>query len=295
MAKRGEFLQFIADGPRVCEGSMGILLFCAGYRDGNVTEWSATNPAAVTAVHAAYLEIGAELFQTNSFVANRPMLRAAGIEHLAQDIWRGSVRAARAAIGPDHYLAANAGPTGLLLEPYGDTSPEECEGYFREQLAAQVDEGVDWIILETFMALEELEAALAGAREAAPDLAIAATMAFDRKGHTQFGVSGEQAAQRLAAAGADLVGVNCGDPENALIALAAMAPATDLPLLAQLNAGVPELIEGVTHFPADPEQYLQYAKQALDLGVAIIGGCCGATPDHMRLVVEEVRGRRGDA
>jgi methionine synthase I (cobalamin-dependent) len=292
MTKRDRFLQFIADGPRLCEGAMGIMLFRAGYRGANCTEWSATNPSAVTAVHAAYRAIGAELFQTNTFVANRPMLEGAGLADRAEDIWRGSVRAAREAIGDDGFLAANGGPTGLLLEPYGETPAEKARDVFAEQIGVQVEEGVDWVILETFMALEEAEAALAGARQVAPDLAIAVTMAFDRNGRTQFGVSGQQAAERLAKAGADIVGANCGNPDDALVGLAAMAEVAERPLMVQLNAGVPELVDGVDRFPATPEQYLEYAKRALDCRVAIIGGCCGATPEHMRPVAEEVRRRR---
>jgi len=285
----GNVLELIKQGPLVLEGSMGWPLMDGGYKGANVSLCSATEPERVTAVHRGYREVGCELFQTNSFTGNRPLLRAAGAEDQCEAVWRGSVAAAREAIG-DLPLAANLGPTGLILQPYGDTPAEECQEYFREQIAVQAEAGVDWVIIETMMSLEEMEAAILGAREAAPDLPLAATMSFDKAGRTQFGVTGAEAGERLEELGADIVGANCGLPEDALVGLGHMARATDRPLMVQLNAGKPELRDGKAVFPETPESYLEYVRRALELGVSIVGGCCGTTAEHMKLVVELVKG-----
>ncbi|MBC7288421.1 MAG: homocysteine S-methyltransferase family protein [Armatimonadetes bacterium] len=276
-------LQAARERILVCEGAMGTMLARKGLRLRNTAEANLTHPDVVAEIHREYYEAGARVFQTNTFSANRAALERAGLAEHAGEIQAAAVRIVRQAVGPDTWIAANLGPTGELIEPLGDLTMDEAISVYRLQLEAMVPEGVDFILAETFEALEEAEAALMAARQVAPDLPVAITMSFSLpNGRTSMGVSGEEAARRLVELGADIIGANCGHPDGLLKAFSEMAEvAGDRVLMAQPNAGVPRLVGGETVFDASPQWIGEMAARLIEAGARIVGGCCGTTPDHV--------------
>lgn len=270
----------------VCEGAMGTMLARKGIRVRNTAEANLTHPEAVAEVHREYLEAGAQVFQTNTFAANLPMLERAGLVEQAGQIQSAAVRILREVVGEDGYVGANLGPTGELIQPLGRLSVEETIGIYRQQLEAMIPLGVDFILAETFEALEEAEAALHAAKEVAPELPVAITLSFSLpNGRTSMGVDGRTAAERLLELGADIVGANCGHPDGLLTAFAEMAEvAAGRVLMAQPNAGVPSIRGDETVWDGTPAWSGRTAARLIELGARIVGGCCGTTPDHIRQV-----------
>lgn len=270
----------------VCEGAMGTMLARKGIRVRNTAEANLTHPEAVAEVHREYLEAGAQVFQTNTFAANLPMLERAGLAEQAGQIQSAAVRILREVVGEDGYVGANLGPTGELIQPLGRLSVEETIGIYRQQLEAMIPLGVDFILAETFEALEEAEAALRAAKEVAPELPVAITLSFSLpNGRTSMGVDGRTAAERLLELGADIVGANCGHPDGLLTAFAEMAEvAAGRVLMAQPNAGVPSIRGDETVWDGTPAWSGRTAARLIELGARIVGGCCGTTPDHIRQV-----------
>ena len=288
-AARPGLLQLVRQRRLVIEGAMGTMLARRGVAAENSGERCLTHPQVVGEVHRSYLEAGADIFQTNSFVASRPMLERAGLGDRATEIQAASVRILRGAVGPDRLIGADGGPTGRLPEPYGDMTRREAVDVYREQFAVQVAEGVDFIILQTFEILEEIEAAIEGARLAAPDLPLVTCFSFSNpNGRSMMGVDGRRAAERLQELGADIIGANCGDVEGLQIALRAMAEVADRPLVAQANAGVPQLVGGETVFSWTPAQSAELARRLVAMDVRMIGGCCGTTPEHLQAIAPVV-------
>ena len=286
---RPGLLELVQQRRLVIEGAMGTMLALRGVPAENSGERCLTHPDVVADIHRSYLEAGADLFQTNSFVANRSMLERAGLGDRVAEIQAASVQILRQAVGPDHLIGADGGPTGRLPEPYGDLTRREAVDIYREQLGVQVAEGVDFIILQTFEILEEIEAAIEAAHLVAPDLPLVTCFSFSNpNGRSMMGVDGQRAAERLQELGADVIGANCGDVEGLQIALQAMAQVTDRPLIVQANAGVPRLVEGRTVFSWKPAQSAELARRFVELGVRIIGGCCGTTPEHLAAIAQVV-------
>lgn len=274
----------------VCEGAMGSELAARGVPFRNTGEANLSHPDAVAAVHRDYLEAGAQVFQTNTFAANALMLERAGLAEQAAAIQTAAVRVAREAVGPEPLLAVNLGPTGHLLEPYGDLTREQVVACYRQQLEVMLPLAVDFVLLESFEVLEEAEAGVQAVRDVGCTLPVAVTMSFSNPaGTSMMGVSGERAAQALTGLGVDVIGANCGDPEGLKEALRQMAEVSDRVLMAQANAGLPELVGGETIYRQSPEDYGRYAQELLELGVRIIGGCCGTTPAHIRQLARLAR------
>jgi methionine synthase I (cobalamin-dependent) len=285
-----DILALIAQRPRLTEGAMGTMLAARGLASENTGERNLTHPDAVADIHRSYLAAGTEVFWGNSFAANRRMLERAGLgEHVAE-IQRAAICIVREAIGPEYPCGANVGPTGGLLEPYGDMTRDEAVAIYREQIENQLPEGPDFIVFETFEALEELEAALEAARQVAPDLPRIASVSFSSpNGRTMMGVDGARAAEKLIEWGADVIGTNCGHLEGLKIGVREMVRVADRPVMAEPNAGVPMLVGTETRFEGTPGQSADLAAELLDLGVRLIGGCCGNTPDHIRAMAGVVR------
>ncbi len=270
----------------VCEGAMGTMLARKGLRLRNSAEANISHPETVAEVHREYLEAGANVFQTNTFAANLPMLERAGLADRAAEIQSSAVSILREVVGDRGYIGANLGPTGELIEPLGPMSMEQAVAVYRQQLEAMVPVGVDFILGETFEAIEEAEAAVRAAKQVAPELPLAITISFSLpNGRTSMGVDGASAAQRLKELGVDIIGANCGHPEGLLAGFAAMAEAAqDKILMAQANAGVPVLREGETVFDGTPAWSGEMAARLIEMGARIVGGCCGTTPDHIRQI-----------
>jgi len=285
-----DILALLAERPRLLEGPMGTMLARRGVPAENTGERNLTHPKIVAEIHQVYREAGAEVFQSNSFVSNRPMLERAGLGAATKEIQLAAVRILREAIGTDHPIAANLGPTGLLLEPLGDLTREQAVAVYREQLENQLPAGPDFLLFETFEALEELAAAFEAADQVGASLPRFACVSFsNRNGTSMMGVDGARAAETMIELGADVIGANCGHLDGLLIAIREIVRLADRPVMVQPNAGIPALVAGETRFEGTPEQSADFAREMLDLGVRLIGGCCGNTPAHIRAMAEVLR------
>lgn len=275
-----------ADRPVLLDGAMGTLLQDSGLEDGAPGElWNLENPDAVRAAHVAYAEAGARLLTTNTFGGTRPRLDMHGLGDRLAEVNRNAARIARS-VADEHGLlvAGDLGPTGELLAPLGTMTLEEAQALFAEQLTALVEGGIDLVLIETLSDLGEADAALAAAREVAPHLPVAVTMSFDTNVRTMMGVRPGDAVKHLAAAGADAVGANCGrGPDEMEIIAADMLEArpSDLLLIAQSNAGLPQVVGDHFEYDATPGDLAAHAARLADLGIDLVGGCCGSTPAHI--------------
>ncbi len=291
MANGKQMFQQMDERVLVCEGAMGTMLTAKGISYRNTGEVNLTHPEVVAEIHYEYQQAGAEVFQTNTFAANLGMLRRAGLAEQAARIQTAAVHILRETVGQDAYVAAGAGPTGQLLEPLGELSRPEAVAIYRQQFEVMLATGmVDFALLETFEDIGELQAAIAAVREVDPNIVIAATVSFSMaNGRTMMGVGGAEAARQLAAEGVDIIGANCGDLEGLMVAVREMRQAVDLPLMAQANAGQPQLVDGEAVFRGTPQESGQLAAQLIACGVRLVGGCCGTTPGHIREIARAAR------
>jgi homocysteine S-methyltransferase len=264
---------------------MGTQLHARGISfERSFDELNLTQPRIVEEIHRAYISAGSELIETNTFGANRIKLARHGLEGRVRDINFGAVRLAREAreiAGEPTFVAGAIGPIGQHLEPIGRITISQATAAFEEQVAALVEGGADLLVLETFTNLPELLAAVSAARRTT-DLPIVAQMTFAEDGLTLSAEEPEEVVAALELAGADVIGVNCGvGPQVALQVLETMRRQTKLPLSGQPNAGLPARVDGRFFYFATPEYFAMFAREAADLGIAYIGGCCGTTPAHI--------------
>lgn len=276
-------LQAIQNRVLVLDGAMGTMLQERGLKPGqSPEEMNLLLPDVVAAVHREYLEAGADILVTNTFGGSREKLSHYNLQDRLVEINASAVRIAKDVAGDSAYVAASIGPTGRFVEPVGDMTFDAMKSIFHEQAKVLVEAGADLISLETFLDIKELRAAVIAIREVSATIPVIAMMTFDDNGRSVLGSCPESASITLEAAGADIIGSNCGlGVEGIYDILAAMRNVTRLPLIAQANAGLPQLKDGVTIFPASPEEMTFYHDRFLDLGVRVIGGCCGTTPAHI--------------
>ena len=268
------------------DGGMGTMLQAAGLEAGACPErLNLTAPETVAAVHAAYAAAGADIITANTFGASRRKLGEDPAPYIAA-----GVALAKGAGAP--YAALDVGPLGGLMEPFGDMTFTEAYEQFAEIVEAGAAAGADLILIETMSDLLEAKAALLAARERT-DLPVFVTMTFGEDGRTFLGTDPACAAVTLTSLGADVVGINCSlGPAELAGALEAMLEATHLPVMIQPNAGLPRLVQGETVFDVGPEEFARWGEIFLDQGAAILGGCCGTTPDHIRALRPLLEGRR---
>jgi 5-methyltetrahydrofolate--homocysteine methyltransferase len=284
----GPLLDRIRDGPVVIgDGGIGTMLMARGLAPGDAPErLTLSAPAIIEEVARLYVEAGAEIVTTNTFGGSPLRLRMAGLEAEVGRVNRDAVAAVRRAVGSGAWVSGSVGPTGHLLQPYGEADPAEVAEGFLLQVAALAEAGVDLFCIETMTDLEEATLAVAAARRAGGGRPVAATMTFEptRRGFfTVMGVSIPQAAAALIEAGADIVGSNCGNGSATMVEVARQfRAATPAPVLIQSNAGLPETRDGVLVYPETPDIFAESVRPLVEAGVAIIGGCCGTTPDHVR-------------
>ena len=278
------------EGVYVFDGAVGTRLYDKGiYINRSYDELNLTMPDLVKEVHDEYVAAGADIIETNTFGATRPKLLPYGLESKLHEINVAAARIARQAAGEKAFVAGAIGPLGLRIEPFGPTSFDEAKGYFLEQVNALLEGGVDLFVLETFSELEIIEQAIRAVREVS-DLPVVAQMTIQMDGKTAFGSTPEMIATRLDELGADIVGLNCGmGPNHLLNALEKMRGVTAKDLSAQPNAGLPRDVQGRQFYMGSPEYMATFAKRFVSAGARFIGGCCGTTPTHIKLIADAVR------
>ena len=287
-----DLLARMKQSPILCDGAMGTLLYSKGiFINRCYDELNVTQPELIRGVHKEYLQAGAEIIETNTFGANVFRLGRHSLADRVRDINLAGAHIARdAAKSFDVWVAGSVGPLGIRIEPLGKTSFEEARSAFRDQIAALVEGGVDLIILETFGYLEELHQAMLALRDVNPKIPVVAQVTIDEDANCLDGSTPEAFTPRLADWGADVIGCNCSvGPVAMLDTIERMRALTSLPLAAQPNAGIPRSVEGRNIYLCSPEYMASYARKFVTAGVRLVGGCCGTTPDHIRVMKSALR------
>jgi 5-methyltetrahydrofolate--homocysteine methyltransferase len=273
----------------VGDGAWGTQLMARGLKPGQSPEsLNLKSPRILAEIADLYIQAGADLLTTNTFGGTPLRLQAHGLDGQTEEINRAAVEAVKAAAWGKAHVSGSVGPCGKLLEPYGDTAPNVVADAFNRQISALIAAGADVICVETMIDLREAELAVRAARELNAAVPIIATMTFDPtpKGlFTSMGATVEQACAVLVASGANIVGSNCGHGIETMVEVARefMAHAK-VPVAIQSNAGMPEHVGGELVYPETPEFMASKVNELVDLGVSIIGGCCGTTPEHIRAI-----------
>ena len=287
-----DLLARLNKSPILCDGAMGTLLYAKGiFINRCYDELNLSQPELIRSVHHEYLQAGAEIIETNTFGGNSFRLARHSLANKVHDINFAGARLAReAAKSFDVWVAGSVGPLGIRIEPLGKTSFEEARTVFRDQIAALVEGGVDLVMLETFGYLEELHQALLAARDVNPKIPVVAQVTIDEDGNCLDGSTPETFAPRLAEWGADVIGCNCSvGPVDMLDAIERVRAVSSLPLAAQPNAGIPRSVEGRNIYLCSPEYMASYARKFIAAGARLVGGCCGTTPDHIRVMKSALR------
>lgn len=287
----GEFRKKLESGGIIVfDGAMGTQLAARGIEPGLAANVAA--PESVLAVHRAYREAGADVLITNTFGVNGQMRADAETRKALSNQCRAAYDLARKA-ADGGFVAGDMGPTGVLLVPYGTAKLSEMDAVFKSAADLLAKYGVDLFIVETMSDSSEMMLAVNACREAARkaqrDIPVAASMAFDpsKQGgfRTNMGISPAKAAEAMVEAGADIIGANCGSvtPEQMAEIVREFRSMTEQhPILAQPNAGVPELQAGQTVFRLAPEAFAAGMRKVVAAGAQLVGGCCGTTPEHIR-------------
>jgi homocysteine S-methyltransferase len=293
-----DLLARLKTSPVLCDGAMGTLLYSKGiFINRCYDELNLSQPDLIRGVHHEYLQAGAEIVETNTFGGNSFRLERHGLGGKVHDInFAGAKLAKEAAKSFDAWVAGSVGPLGIRIEPLGKTSFQEAKEAFREQIAALLEGGVDLIILETFGYLEELHQAMLAARELDPKIPVIAQVTVDEEANCLDGSTPETFAPRLEQWGADVIGCNCSvGPVAMLDAMERVRAATSLPVSAQPNAGIPRSVEGRNIYLCSPEYMASYARKFVAAGVKLVGGCCGTTPEHIRVMKSGLRASQARA
>jgi methionine synthase I (cobalamin-dependent) len=278
----------------VLDGAMGTILFAAGLESGAPPEeWNVTHPDRIQAVHRHYVDSGSHIVLTNSFGGTRYRLKLHNLQDRVYELNKAAAQNARAVADAAPHLvlvAGSMGPTGELLEPMGAMTFEGAKAAFAEQAAGLADGGADLLWIETMSDLDEVRAAVEGARSVT-DLPVAATMSFDTNGRTMMGVTPAQAVSTMKEWGLAAVGGNCGNGiaeiEDVINAMHQAAP--DVRLIAKANAGIPQWRNNELLYDATPSTMGLYAQRVRALGACFIGGCCGNGPEHIAAIAEALR------
>lgn len=305
---RAAFRERVAQGALVADGAMGTMLALRGVPQPYELA-TLTHPEVVRALHREYYEAGARLIETNTYYANRVRLlnlpergseltpayslleQFGSPEELVRRINQEAVRLARESVGEDALVFGAVGPVGKPLEPMGEVRLEEAEQAFEEQIRALLEGGVDGLILETFIDLQELALAVRIARRLAPDIPIIASKGFVEDGETLMEGLPERFAEQVQQLDVDAVGGNCiVGPQRMLDIVRMMASATEMPISAMPTPGLPQLVRGQVVYDIQPDYFGKYAARLVEAGATIVGGCCGTTPEHTRAVARHVMG-----
>ena len=279
----------------VLDGAMGTMLFEAGLTSGDPPEeWNVTEPDKIRFVHQAYVDAGSNIFLTNSFGGSYYRLMLHKFQDRVYELNKAAAEVGRSVADKADrtvLVAGSLGPTGELMYPMGNMRYEECVAAFAEQSRGLADGGADILWIETMSDLDEVRAAVEGARQVC-DLPICATMSFDTKSRTMMGVTGAECVTELSKLNLAAIGVNCGnnlaDSEYVVKEMhAAMPEAT---LICKANAGIPVFVGSDLVYDATPEKLAEFSYRMSQHGARLIGGCCGSSPAHIEMMAKVLSG-----
>jgi len=281
-----------SDEVLISDGATGTYLQENGLEPGGCPEaFNETHPEVVRRMASGYFEAGSDMVETNSFGGSRYMLAKYGFGERVHEFNRLAAEHARSAAPPDHFVLGSIGPTGEFLVPNGTATEQEMFEVFAEQAEGLAAGGVDAFCIETMSDMGEMALAIRAAKQTG--LPVMATLTFDKgpRGYfTMFGITPAGAAEQLGAAGADVVGSNCGIAiEQMIEIIAAMRQATDKPILTHVNAGLPKIEKGQIIYPDTPQKMAPLYKSLVEAGANIVGGCCGTSADHIRAIAKALR------
>ena len=296
--QRQNLLEKIRDNCVIIDGAMGTQLAKAGLEPGNCNEYlNIKSPDKVQAIYENYFSAGSDAVITNTFGANTFALKRHGLSEKVQQINHAAAEIARKAAGPDRYVLGDIGPSGDFLQPLGTLQPDQLKEAFAVQAKALQQGGVDAFIIETMSALDEIIIAIEAVKSVS-ELPVFASMAYDsgQVGYrTMMGVDPENAVEQLTRAGVNALGFNCGKMAlEDYIKLAKIISAkinslnSNVFLLAELNAGIPELTDQGAVYKVTPDQFADAVAKVKDLGFKILGGCCGTSPAFIKAVAQKL-------
>jgi 5-methyltetrahydrofolate--homocysteine methyltransferase len=281
-------------GILISDGAMGTMLQGKGLTDGGAPElWNVENPTAIEEVLEEYAAAGANLITTNTFGGTRGRLQMHGLEDRLFELNKAGAEIARKVADrhPGCFVMGDVGPSGELMEPMGTMTIDEAKALFADQIKALVAGGVDAILIETMSDLQEVEAAVRAATEIAPNLPIIVTFSFDTNLRTMMGVKPAVAVKTLVAEGVRIIGANCGRGVDEMRVIAkelTEARPDGVFIITQSNAGLPKLVGGDFVYDGTPEEMAKYALDMKELGVNVIGSCCGSSPAHTKAMSEAI-------
>ena len=280
----------LANATLTSDGAMGTMLQARGLTDGGAPElWNVEKPEEIEAVLEAYAAAGANFITTNTFGGTSGRLAMHGLEDRLEELNKAGAAIARK-VADRHencFVMGDIGPSGELMEPMGTLTLESGKDLFAAQIRALVAGGVDAILIETMSDLSEVEAAVLAAKEVAPELPIIVTLSFDTNLRTMMGVKPAMAVQQLSALGVRIIGANCGRGTDEMSQIAKElvgARPEGVFIITQSNAGLPKLQGDEFIYDGTPEEMARYAKEMKDLGVNIVGSCCGSSPAHTHAI-----------
>jgi 5-methyltetrahydrofolate--homocysteine methyltransferase len=297
---RADLKDALSGGLVILDGAMGTQLFARGAEAGVCNDClNVRSPGMVKAVHADYIKAGSDAILTNTFGANKFALTRHGHGKQVEQFNAAAAKLAREIAGDDHYVLGDIGPTGDFLEPLGPLKPKEVREAFSVQAKALVEGGVDGLIVESMTALEEIELAVEAAKDAAGDLPVFASMSFETARDdfkTMMGVGVKQFLLAIVPLGVNAVGFNCGklSLDNylglaGLFAVQLRSLDSDIKLLAEPNAGIPEIINGKAVYKVTPKSFAAIIARIRDAGFTVLGGCCGTDPRFIKAVTRILR------
>ena len=281
----------------VSDGAIGSLLFEKGLNPGDCPErFNLEKPEILTEIAQAYFQAGADMIQTNTFGASPLKLSDYNLDDKTEEINQKAVEIIKQVVDSKALVSGSVGPTGKMLLPYGEIEPTVMKDSYKRQVGVLIESGVDLLCIETMTDLNEIVIAIQSARELSQDIPIITTMTFDVIPQGCVTIMGNRVPEvcaKLEQAGTNVIGSNCGNGTKNMITIAKEFIAnTQLPVIIQSNAGIPIVIDDQVVYQETPEEFADFTAILLELGISIIGGCCGTTPDHIKAIKQTVDARK---